>query len=1407
MPVRRSRGEEGALRAALRALTKTPFLVALLVLLAAAPALAARQFPGTNPNESVRVNTPNDPDFDHCEHDDEDGQTCSNVFDEDYERFGFAPDGSQNTALYSSTNAHTQRLQAQNVAAGRNPLGQVPGVSADRAWKYSIGDPDVQVAILDTGIRWDKRSLRKKVWLNKDELPLPKHANSSNCSAYDCNGDGAFNVDDYADDPRVSEAAGSDDEPSADAILDGSDLLATFSNGTDGPPANGYVDDIVGWDFFDDDNNPYDASSYSSAGNHGSGRAEEAAQQTNDGDGGTGVCPECQIVPLRIWDTFVADTNNFAEASLYAADNDIEVVEGATGGLFNSRFARSAFEYAYRHGVFFAIVSSDLNTANHNIPTLYDEAMMVQGTVSDVHGLGENPPQEFIDFFNDQGVPLVTNAPIGTWFRNSGTTQYGGHAHIAMPAVTGSAATGQASGAAGLVASHGRELPTPLEPNEVKQLLTMTAEDALPQNTVGLGVPDPARFGWDQHFGYGKPDLGLALERIQASIDGTNQIPPQALIKSPEWFVPFNVNRRQKVDIKARVSAKRAARYTWRLQWAPGIEPAETEFREVNSETRSTPLDGTLGTIDLTEVRAALDARPGGGATVDPTAPSKGPGDDDPNEPAFTVRVVVTDNDGNRGEDRKMAFAYRDPSAHGGWAKALGTGGEASQRTFDLNGDNALDIVLADSSGELSVLKADGTPLQSFNGGQPVRTALYPNVHQGAPSYGEVDPPREVLRTPAIGDIDGDLEPEIVDSAGEHVYAWNADGTAVQGFPVRLNPAFSLPQDRTRSNHVKRGFSAAPTLGYVDDDSRLDIVIPALDQHVYGWDGEGNPLPGFPKKLEDPSLDGAEIINTAALGNIAGDGKPEVVSPTAEFDDNPSAPTTPSGAGQAGGFGNILTNFLSNVLGGSGRVYALDHNGSVLPGWPAKPNGIVPDALPFVGPGVDHVLANVDGDAELEVIGNVATGEVTATNADGSNAVQYDSEPASGEAVDKSKVLNLFENPIAANIDGVPGPEIIKGGVTLNQLVNIGVGVGQNLPYNHVVQAWNAQSGASLPSFPQAVEDFQLLSSPAVADVSDSAGNEIVAGTGLYYMRSMNVAGLEAARWPKFTGGWLFAVPAIGDVDGDGKLEVAGLTREGYAFLWDTNRPACGTNDEWWTSRHDEWSTGAYGTDTRPPGTPRDLIVRHEGPSASLRWIAPGDDWLCGKASNYRIIGSSSPIVHPTDGTAIGEFAANASAGQAEHFTLSQADVDQYSYFAVLYEDDAGNWGHLASVKWAADLALTKDDAPDPVAVGAALTYTLRVKNLGPNGAKKVVVEDTLPATATFVSMSPSQGECGRQGRRVVCELHLINTGATASVQIVVRPRQAGTITNSATVRLRRPRDLNQQNNTATENTRVTAGG
>ncbi len=69
---------------------------AALALLLPGAALAAFD-PSVSDDESVRVNTPNDPRFDRCEADNEGGATCSNVFDQDHERFGFAPFQTQAT--------------------------------------------------------------------------------------------------------------------------------------------------------------------------------------------------------------------------------------------------------------------------------------------------------------------------------------------------------------------------------------------------------------------------------------------------------------------------------------------------------------------------------------------------------------------------------------------------------------------------------------------------------------------------------------------------------------------------------------------------------------------------------------------------------------------------------------------------------------------------------------------------------------------------------------------------------------------------------------------------------------------------------------------------------------------------------------------------------------------------------------------------------------------------------------------------------------------------------------------------------------------------------------------------------------------------------------------------------------
>ena len=55
---------------------------------------------------------------------------------------------------------------------------------------------------------------------------------------------------------------------------------------------------------------------------------------------------------------------------------------------------------------------------------------------------------------------------------------------------------------------------------------------------------------------------------------------------------------------------------------------------------------------------------------------------------------------------------------------------------------------------------------------------------------------------------------------------------------------------------------------------------------------------------------------------------------------------------------------------------------------------------------------------------------------------------------------------------------------------------------------------------------------------------------------------------------------------------------------------------------------------------------------------------------------------------------------------------------------------------------------------------------------------DTLPANVTFRSMTASQGSCTRTGQTVRCNLGDLGDGDVATITIVVRPSQKGTISN-----------------------------
>ena len=1258
-----------------------------------------------DPNDSPRVDTPNDAGFDRCEADDEEAgqvEPCGSYFDEQFGAFGFVPDTARRrrrradsvrrllaagrAGEASANTAAATRPARSSPAYGRTPRGSTRPATREPWWRSSTPG--------SSGRRrsWSRRctSTPPSSFLRRSpRVPSRSaarcHATLSPARRFDANRDGAVNVLDYACDRRVAVAAG---DTESDQILDASDLIARFSDDTD-DDGNGYVDDIAGWDFFDDDNDPFDASSCCSAVGHGTGRALEAASTTDEGRAGepgvgeAGMCPDCQVMPLRVWDTFVADTNMFALGTVYATDNGADVVEGAVGGLLNSSFARGAFSYADRRGVALTLVSSDINSANHNYPTNYNEAIYVAGSLPD------SAP-------SDCAVPSLP----GVRRRGAGAGVVLGWLPPVLPGDPRRLRRRHAR----LDSATDHELLPELEPDPVRGQGRHRPDgrDRIREHRSGIGrrgvarllrapgaphaadrqrdPPAPDHHGRGrapgEHRGHraarqGEPRVGSPLRlraREPRGGDGSDPPGPDTAGGAAGRAGLVRADQRRPRGTRGRADPRAGGRVA-----RPGRSVERSSTRAVR-----TPRTRRSGRFPVRPARARRPASSGGSraassrdspttataasrttpgarraALADPWPADPYP-DPDPERHAFQIRLTVESagDPRNFGVYRKTLFAYRDDGNRRGWPRPIGSrsqagrlitgsGGETPPRLVDLDRDNRLDVLLGTSAGELHALDARGRPLPSFGAGAPVTTDPYPVARRHDLPGGVGAEPLEPVRAPAVGDLTGDGEPEIVATAGEHVYAWDRRGERLDGFPVRIRPRLSTPcvrgtekpcfdaDDRliTHDNHIKRGFFGSPALADLDDDGRLDVVAGALDQHVYAWDGRGRPLDGFPAKLATDGAPGAEIVTSPAVADLDGDGGHEIVIATNEV-----LPGDPGEFDFPGLPQGLIDEFTQAGLG-SNLVYALEGDGEPVGGeWPVEIGTLAGDILPLVVPSNDAAAFDLDEDGDDEVAVAAATGQAQIVDGDGSELQTLSNAPApSAGVLDQTAQVGLADYPSIGDL-GTGDPLVLKGSISLGGLANL-LAVNQNLPFNHSVQAWSPDTGAYVPGYPVATDDFQLVSQPAIAKVGGGgSGRHALVGTGLYQLHAYGRDGVEPGGWPKFLGGWVQPTPAVGDTDGDGRLEVSAVTREGWSFLWNTPTEACSdgsatTNAEWWTFGHDEFGSHNYGTDSRPPSRPGPIgVVARSGRDQLLAFEASGDDLLCGAPQRYVARGSDTPI-------------------------------------------------------------------------------------------------------------------------------------------------------------------------------------
>ena len=966
------------------------------------------------------------------------------------------------------------------------------GFSLDTAWQLTTGREDVVIAVLDSGIRWSYADLVNKLYLNRGELPFPENA-----STHDGNGDGVFNVQDYSGDSRVSDR-------NNNGLLDPEDLILTFSDCRD-DDGNGYVDDISGYDFFAGDhcgrgvgdNNPRDDTDFG----HGTGIASTAAAETNNGIRDAGVCPRCSVLPVRVGDSFVVDANVFARGVVFAVRSGVAVIGSALGSYNNTPAARRAVDLAWEHGVPLIASAADEYSYHHNYPSVYNHTLYV-------NAIRHNHRSDYRKASTFWGVNPCTNFGARVW--------------ITVPATScSSGATSRLTGVVGLMQSEARDagLGT-LHAEEVYQLLGRTADDLDNSSPDWGDLRYPARQGFDQFYGYGRLNARRAVSAVR---DG--RIPPVVDLHGPKWFAVISPLESPVLPVSASIDLPRAERARYRLEFALGVEPREEAFELVASGTVRGSRTGPLGVLDF-------------GALPRPTGPSpKNRAERD--RYAVTLRLSVTDDRGLRAEARRSFFLFHDPSWKRHFPLDLGASGEASPLLVDLDGDGRDEIVLPTADGYLQIVRWEPAGL---------RILRAPFDREPMVETGTAAPPPDlqretVIRGAVVGDLSGKGRPSlVVATRSGKVYAFDPRGERLPSFPVSIDPALGKPA--TPSRRIQPGIVSRPVLADLDGKPGLEIVSTALDGHVYVWAGDGKLLPGFPVGTENPRLDPdrrAKVVSSPAIGDIDGDGKPEIV------------------------FGS---NGLRDGLAAAYAVRAEGNNhpgGPFLPGWkPFEVTAVRGGLLPLLARGIQMtpLLVDVDEDRDREVILYPVTGPGIVLvdqerDAGPKILARYSMSPAAGSEFRGTTFLAGTGSALVADTDDDGAPELYAPLLPL-RLLTLRSKPGIPLDVPLALGGWEVglkrdeKSRVSMmPGFPRRMEDLMLLARPVAADTDGDGTAEVLMGSGGYLLHAFKRSGGEAAGFPKFTGGWIFSAPAVGDLDGDGRADLVSVTREGYLFCWE----------------------------------------------------------------------------------------------------------------------------------------------------------------------------------------------------------------------------------------------------------------
>jgi subtilisin family serine protease len=312
------------------------------------------------------------------------------------------------------------------------------GINAPGAWSVTTGSDSVIVADTDTGMDYDAPDLIDNVWINQAEIPASVLPNLAD--VYD---DGVITFTDLNN--PINQGPGK--ITPTNGVVDGTSVLAPLSSGgwADGSTQDGDTenpDDLIGWNFASiSTSTPYGTNNPLDGDGHGTFTAGEIAEVGNNGDEGTGVEWNAQLMPVQFLDSSGNGTDTAAaEAIEYAVNHGAKVINASWGGDGEDPTIADAIQYADEHGVI--IVCAAGNNGADDDTTWFSPASYSSeyANVVSVAAISSNGT---LASWSDYGTGTVQLAApgndvyglsvSGNWGTDSGTS-------MAAPLVTGTIA-------------------------------------------------------------------------------------------------------------------------------------------------------------------------------------------------------------------------------------------------------------------------------------------------------------------------------------------------------------------------------------------------------------------------------------------------------------------------------------------------------------------------------------------------------------------------------------------------------------------------------------------------------------------------------------------------------------------------------------------------------------------------------------------------------------------------------------------------------------------------------------------------------------------------------------------------------------------------------------------------------